>query len=56
MKKIIRLYEEDLKNIVMERFDVRPSQVSSVYTEKCVGYGQGERYEPVFYIEVEEDE
>lgn len=56
MKKLMRLYDEDLRAIVMEKYDLRPEQVTSIYTEECRGYGQGEHYEPVFYIEVEENE
>jgi len=56
MKKLMRLYDEDLRALVMEKYDLRPEQVTSIYTQECVGYGQGERYEPVFYIEVEEDD
>ena len=56
MKKIMRLYDEDLRNLVMEKYDLRPEQVTSVFTEDVVGYGMDEHTEPVFYIEVEEDE
>lgn len=55
MKKIMRLYDEDLRNLVMEKYDVRPEQVTSVFTEDVVGYGMDEHTEPVFYIEVEEN-
>ena len=55
MKKLTRLYEEDLRAMVMEKYDLRPEQVISIHTEECVGYGKDERYEPVFYIEVQED-
>lgn len=55
MKKIMRLYDEDLRNLVMEKYDLRPEQVTSVFTEDVVGYGMDEHTEPVFYIEVEED-
>lgn len=55
MKHIIRFYEEDLKNIIIERLDVRPSQVLAVHTTECRGYGMAEHDEPVFYIEVTED-
>lgn len=56
MKKIIRLYDEDLRNMVMEKYDVRPEQVTSIFTEEVIGYGMNEHTEPVFYIEVEENE
>lgn len=55
MKKIMRLYDEDLRNLVMEKYDLRPEQVTSIFTEDVVGYGMDEHTEPVFYIEVEED-
>ena len=55
MKYIKRFYDEDLRRLVIEKLNVKPSQVTSTYTEECVGYGQGEHYEPVFFIEVEED-
>lgn len=56
MKRLMRLYDEDLRAMVMEKYDLRPEQVTSIYTEEVVGYGMGERVEPVFYIEVEENE
>lgn len=56
MKRLMRLYDEDLRAMVMEKYDLHPSQVTSIYTEECRGYGEGEHMEPVFYIEVEEDE
>jgi len=55
MKIIKRLYDEDLRDLVMEKYDLRPSQVTSVFTEEVVGQGMDEHTEPVFYIEVEED-
>lgn len=55
MKRLMRLYDEDLREMVMEKYDLRPSQVTSVYTEEVKGYGMDEHTEPVFYIEVEED-
>ena len=54
MKRFMRLYDEDLRAMVMEKYDLRPSQVTSVFTEEVVD--EDERVEPVFYIEVEEDE
>lgn len=53
MKKLLRFYEDDLKNIIMEQYDVRPSQITSIYTED---YDEGEHLEPIFYIEVELNE
>ena len=55
MKRLLRLYDEDLRKMVMEQYDVRPSQVTSVFTEEVVG-NSDKRTEPVFYIEVELDE
>ena len=56
MKKLMRLYDEDLRAMVMEKYDLCPEQVTSIYTEETVGYGMGEHIEPVFYIEVQENE
>lgn len=60
MKRLMRLYDEDLREMVMEKYDLRPEQVTSIYTEKVVGvgvgYSLGEHTEPIFYIEVEENE
>lgn len=55
MKIIKRFYDEDLRNIIMEKYDAKPSQVTSIYTEEVVGYGMGEHTEPVFYIELVEE-
>lgn len=55
MKYIKRFYDEDLRKMIIEKLDVKPSQVTSIYTEEVRGYGMGEHTEPVFYIEVEED-
>ena len=55
MKKIMRLFDEDLRAMVMEKYNLRPDQVTSVFTEEVMGYGPEEHTEPVFYIEVEED-
>ena len=55
MKKIIRLDDNDLCKIVAEYYNVMDSKVTATFTEECVGYGEGEHYKPVFYIEVEQD-
>ena len=55
MKKLMRFYDEDLRAMIMEKYDLRPEQVRSVFTEEIVGYGLDEHTEPIFYIEVEED-
>lgn len=56
MKYITRFYDEDLREIIIEKLGVRPEQVTTVFTEETHGYGTGEHVEPVFYIEVEEDD
>lgn len=56
MKRFIRLYDEDLRRLVMEHYDVRPSQVTSTFTEEVVGQGMGEHTVPVYYIEIEEND
>ena len=56
MKIIRRLNEEDIKNIIMEYFDVRPSQVRTYHSTECRGYDMDEHEESVFYIEVEDNE
>lgn len=53
MKIIKRFYEEDLRELVAEKLGVELNDVTATYTEECVGYGMGEHYEPVFYLEVE---
>jgi len=34
MKRILRLYEKDIKNILVEYFNCRPSEILSIYTEE----------------------
>ena len=53
MKRILRIYEEDIKNILMEYFDCKPSEIISIY-EEDVDEDTGET-NPIFYIEVEEN-
>ena len=55
MKKLMRFYEEDLRKIIMEQYDLRPEQVLAIHTTECRGYGMSEHTEPVFYIEVQEN-
>jgi len=55
MQLIKRFYEEDLKKIIMEQLDVKPTQVMCIHTQECRGYGMDEHMEPVFYIEVTEN-
>lgn len=52
MKRILRLYEKDIKNILVEYFNCRPSEILSIYTEEQDETGD---IVPIFYIEVEED-
>ena len=53
MKRIIRVFEDDIKKIVQDYFNCHANQIVSCYEEE-----EDERGEltPVFYIEVEEDE
>lgn len=55
MKIIRRLDEEDIRSIIMEYFDVRPSQVRTYHITECRGCGMDEHEEDVFYIEVEDN-
>ena len=55
MKIFKRFEEEDLRQLVAEKLHVDLDKVTSTHTEELVGYNHGEQYEPVFYIEVEED-
>lgn len=55
MKIIKRLYDEDLCELVAEKFHVEKNKITSTFTEEVMGYGMNEHTEPVFYIEVEED-
>lgn len=55
MKKIIRFYEDDLRNFIAEKYNVPLEQVTAIINEEMTGYGMGEHLETVFYIEVEED-
>ena len=56
MKNIKRFYDEDLRNLIIETYNLKPSQVTPIYTEEYYYYGQAEYIEPVFYIEVDESE
>lgn len=53
MKKLTRLYDEDLRIVVADWCKARLDQVTSVYTDE-VDPDTGD-VTPVFYIEVEED-
>ena len=52
MKIIKRFYDEDLRALLMEHYNLRPDQVTSIYTEEL---DEREEPYPVFYIEVEGD-
>ena len=57
MKRILRFYEEDLRDIIMEQYDATPDQIVLVHTEETRGYEFGKPLtESVFYIEVELNE
>jgi len=51
MKRIIRVFEDDIKKIVQEYFNCKAEQVVSCYEEQ---EDNGE-VNPIFYIEVEEN-
>lgn len=51
MKIFKRFEEEDLRQLVAEKLHIDISKVTSNYTEEW----EDEHYEPIFYIEVEED-
>ena len=53
MKRVIRLDEDDIAKIVTEHFDVRPSQVTSLYIDEET---EDDEVSTKFYIEVEENE
>jgi hypothetical protein len=50
LKKFVRLYDEDLREMVMEHYDAKPTQVVSVYTEEVDE--DTDEVTPVYYIEV----
>jgi hypothetical protein len=51
MKIFKRFEEEDLRQLVAEKLHVDINKVIANYTEEW----EDEHYEPIFYIEVEED-
>ena len=53
MKRLMRLDEDDIVEILMEHFDVRPSQITSIYTD--VLNKDTEEVETKFFVEVEEE-
>ena len=56
MKRFTRLYDDDLRDMVIEKYNLRPEQATIVFTEETRGYGPMEHTVPVFYIEIEESE
>ena len=54
MKRFIRLDENDICNILMEHFDIRPSQITTIYTDK--ENEETEEVETKFFVEIEQDE
>lgn len=52
MKRILRLDEDDIMSILMEHYDVRPSQITSIYTD--VENENGD-IETKFFVEIEEN-
>jgi len=48
MKRILRLDEDDITGIIMEYYDVRPSQITSTYIDV--------EDETKFFVEIEENE
>ena len=53
MKYLIRLYDDDLRKLVAQKYNVPSDNVISTLTEEVMGYGMEEHVEPVFYIDVE---
>lgn len=47
MKRILRLDEDDIIGIIMEHYDLRPSQITSTYTNV--------EDETKFFVEIEEN-
>ena len=54
IKKILN--EEDIKTIICEHFDARPSNVKITINERLEGYGQAEHTVQYVEIEVADDE
>lgn len=51
MRKILRLNDEDIRNIIMELYDRKPGEVVSVYTEEVTE--DEDTITPVYYVEVD---
>lgn len=52
MKRFIRLYDEDLREIVAQYYQTTSDKVTSTFTEE---YDENEQFTPTYYIEVEGD-
>ena len=56
MKRFIRLYDDDLRDILTQYYQTDKEKVTSIYTDECINEGtEDEHYEPIYYIEVEWD-
>ena len=53
MKRILRFDEDDITGILMEHYDVRPSQITALYTD--VEDAESGDVETKFFVEIEED-
>lgn len=51
MKRILRLDEHDIQELVATVYDVPTSNVATILTEEPQGYD--EEMTPIFYVEVE---
>lgn len=51
MRRILRLNDEDIRGLIMEHYDRKPSEVVSVYTEEVTE--DGDTITPVYYVEVD---
>lgn len=51
MKRILRLDEADIRELVATVYDVPTSNVTTILTEEPQGYS--EEMTPIFYVEVE---
>lgn len=56
MKHILELNEQDIKEIIANRFSVLSKNVELEVKEECVGYGMGEHMEPVLVGRVIKEE
>jgi len=54
VKKILRLYDDDIRNLVMEHYNKQSSEVTSVITDEV--QEDGSLIERVYYVEVDVSE